>query len=409
MENEHTAICIVGAGAAGLWAAAVCARRGHRTLVLEKTRRAGTKVLASGGSRCNLTTTLGPAETARHFGPAKNFIKPALKALTPQMVRQHFEELGVPTKTENEFDKVFPASDSARDVRDALLKDAQDAGAEFVMETAVDDIAAVERGWQVSAGTQRYTCHRLLLSTGGQSYPKSGTTGDGYSWLRRLGLRIVDPVPALVPLASKATWVSELSGISIDGELRIGDRKRRRPILFTHKGISGPAAMDLSEQVSRYGHRLATLDLLPDLDREALRARLIDAAGRPGAPALAALLPLPKRVLAAVVRQAGISEPNPRLNQVGKAERNRLVETLKALPIPISGTLGFAMAEVTSGGLALDEVDRRSMEVKRCPGLHVFGELLDLTGPIGGFSFQAAFSTASSAAKAACAALDPQS
>jgi predicted Rossmann fold flavoprotein len=314
----------------------------------------------------------------------------------------------VPTKTEPLFEKVFPASDSALDVRNGLLRDAEQAGASIQLEVDVRGIEPDDARWKITTHQGSITCDRLLLCTGGQSYPKTGTTGDGYRWLRALGLRIVDPVPALVPLASTAPWVRELSGISVDGELSIGDRKRRRPVLFTHKGLSGPAAMDLSEQVSRYGHREASLDLMPDTTREELRALLVEAAGRPGAPALSTLLSLPKRLLATVASEAGLSEANPRLNQVGKAQRHRLIEAVKALKIPISGTLGFAMAEVTSGGLALDEVDRRTMEVKRHPGLHVFGELLDLTGPIGGFSFQAAFSTAELAASAACSALRTQ-
>ena len=404
--EQSTEICIVGAGAAGLWAAAACARRGASVLVLEKTRRTGTKVLSSGGSRCNLTTTLSAGATARHFGAAHNFIKPGLKALTPQDVREHFESLGVKTKVEEEFEKVFPASDSALQVRNALLHDAKARGAQFVLEAAVTGLERTGAGWiaHTGQGTDnpgRVHCKKLLVCVGGQSYPKTGCTGDGYTWLRQLGLHVVDPVPALVPLTSPAPWVHELSGTAIDGELRIGKHRRRRPVLFTHAGLSGPGPMDLSFAVTRGGEREARLDLLPDMGWEPLRALLIEGAGRPGSPRLASVLPLPRRLVGLVSRRAELPDLNPQLNQLSKAGRHRLVEAIKGLRIPISGSLGFAKAEVTAGGLALDHVDRLTMEVHGHPGLYVFGELLDLTGPIGGFNFQAAFSTANLAARAA--------
>ncbi|MCP4807607.1 MAG: aminoacetone oxidase family FAD-binding enzyme [Proteobacteria bacterium] len=401
MSETKTEICIVGAGAAGLWAAAACARAGMQTLVLEKTPRTGSKVLSSGGSRCNLTTTLEADQTARHFGHAHDFIRPALRSLTPQGVRSHFEALGVRTKVEPEFEKVFPASDSALEVRNALQRDAREAGAVFRLGSEVVDIEPHEGGWVAHLRDGRVLCERLLLCTGGKSFPKTGTTGDGYPWLRRLGLKVVDPVPALVPLASPAAWIHDLSGISVDGELRFGKRRRRRPVLFTHKGLSGPGPMDLSDCVTRGGLREARLDLVPDISWEQLRAELVAGAGRPGSPRLASILPLPRRLVETVARQAGLADGNPRLNQIPKAARHRLIDEAKGLRIPISGSLGFSKAEVTAGGLALSEVDRGTMEVRKTPGLFVFGELLDLTGPIGGFNFQAAFSTAALAARAA--------
>jgi len=401
MDELTTEICIVGAGAAGLWAAARCARGGAKTLVLEKTRRTGTKVLSSGGSRCNLTTTLGAVETARHFGRAHNFITPALRNLTPQAVRARFEALGVATKVEEEFEKVFPASDSALQVRNAMERDAKEAGAVFRLGSEVLNIEPFEDGWVAETYNTRVICKRLLLCPGGKSYPKTGTTGDGYPWLRALGLKVTDPVPALVPLASPAPWVHALSGIALDAEVRIGKRRRRRPVLFTHRGLSGPGPMDLSDAVARDGAREIQLDLLPEMPWEVLRDTLIEAAGRSGSPRLVSVIPLQRRVVEMVAAQAGLGTANPQVNQLNKAARHRLIEAFKGLRIPISGTLGFAKAEVTAGGLSLKEVNRRTMEVYRAPGLYAFGEVLDLTGPIGGFNFQAAFATAELAARAA--------
>ncbi|MBW1878647.1 MAG: aminoacetone oxidase family FAD-binding enzyme [Deltaproteobacteria bacterium] len=405
--TQHVAeICIVGAGAAGLWAAGVCARRGARVILLEKMGKTGTKVLASGGSRCNLTTSLDPraaAQCFRHEGA--KFLGPAVKALSPRHIRERFHGLGVPTKVETEFAKVFPASDSARDVRDALEQEARRHGATILLNSRVDAIEPVTDGWIVHSPYQRVRCHRLLLCPGGGSYPQTGTTGDGYGWLRALDLEVVDPVPALVPLQSPASWVQALSGIAVDGEARIGKFRRRRPVLFTHRGLSGPGAMDLSVHVARAsGPVELRLDLVPDQGWEELRALLIQAAGRRGAPRLASLVRLPRRLIETVAKQAGLPDANPSANALSAAARHQLIDELKGLRIPISGTLGFDKAEVTAGGLALHEVDPRSMAVRRCPGLYAFGEILDLDGPIGGLNFTAAFATAEVAARSACSA-----
>ena len=402
MEEHSTDLCIVGAGAAGLWAAAACARAGATTLVLEKTRKTGTKVLSSGGTRCNLTTTLHAKETAQRFGAGQNFLLPALKNLTPQDVRAHFEALGVATKEEALFEKVFPISNSALQVRDAMERAARQAGARFRMDSQVLNVEPLNGGSVVHTRDARVHCAKLLLCPGGKSYPKTGTTGDGYPWLEGLDLEVVSPVPALVPLTSPAPWIHALSGVSVEGELRIGKLRRRRPVLFTHRGISGPGAMDLSEAVARGGQSEARLDLLPDIGWDTLRAKLLEAAERPGAPRIASVLPLPRRVVETVAARATLGEPNPQASSLNKTTRHRLIDEIKGLRIPLSGTLGFSKAEVTAGGLSLHEVERTTMEVRRHPGLYVFGELLDVTGPIGGFNFQAAFSTAQLAAQAAC-------
>ncbi|MEZ4235441.1 MAG: aminoacetone oxidase family FAD-binding enzyme [Myxococcota bacterium] len=263
-------------------------------------------------------------------------------------------------------------------------------------------------GWWVH-GQQPLRCRAVVLSVGGASYPKTGCTGDGYPWLRALDLPVVAPVPALVPLRSPAGWVQALAGVSLqetearllDGSGRIVARQAR-PVLFTHKGLSGPGAMDLSAPVARGGAWTVAIDLLPRRPEDALRAELHAAAGRPGGPRLARLLGegLPGRLLAAAAAQAGIDDDNPLPYAVDRAKRNKLVDALKGLRVPVDGTLGWDEAEVTAGGLALDAVDRRTLAVGGRPGLSVVGELLDLTGPIGGLNFQAAFATAEAAANA---------
>jgi predicted Rossmann fold flavoprotein len=419
----HPEVIVIGAGAAGLWAAARAAELGSSVLLLEKTPRTGTKVLASGGTRCNLTTTRGPDAAARLFGPrGERFLRAAFRALTPARVREHFETLGVPT-LEEPLEKVFPASHRARDVRDALERWARGAGARIECHSAVCGIDREGDAWRVRLlGGRRLRTRKLLVCPGGRSYPRAGTTGDGYAWLSGLGLPIVEPVPALAPLASDAEWVRELAGVSVQAvtaRLRsaagalVGERER--PVVFTHKGISGPGAMDLAEPVAREAANAAReqrsprahallLDLAPARDREDLRALLAELAGRSGAPLLAAALASelaqPRRLVARCLAQAGVA-PDARVNALARAGRHALVEALKALAIPAHATLGFDHAEVTAGGLALSAVEPATLRVKAHAGLWVFGEILDLAGPIGGLNFQAAFATAELAARAA--------
>lgn len=414
-------VCIVGAGAAGLWAAARAAGHGRSVVVLEKMPRTGTKVLASGGTRCNLTTTLSSQAAGELFGPrAARFLRPALRALSPSDVRERFAELGVPT-VEAPLEKIFPASGRARDVRDALERAARASGAEIRCDSGVRAIARDASGWRVETESARtLVCRRLIVCPGGASYARTGTTGDGYAWLAELGLPIVDPVPALVPLSSPASWVRELTGIAVQDVIAklVGPNgavigTRQRPILFTHRGVSGPAAMDLSAPVARAelqarrrNEKLRAftlrLDLQPSLEREALRARLIERAGGAGAPRVGRALDvaLPARLLEAVARQAQLAEADPRINGLDRAARHRWIEALKGLDVPIDGTLGFDRAEVTSGGLALTHVDPGSMQVRGFDGLYACGEILDVDGPIGGLNFQAAFATAELAARA---------
>jgi len=426
--EDSRGIVVVGAGAAGLWAAQRAGQlmiesgRTPDVLLLEKTPRAGTKVLASGGTRCNLTTTLGPQPAAQLFGKqGGRFLKTAFRTLPPLAVREQFLEWGVPS-VEAPLEKIFPESGSAKDVRDALARACEAAGVELRRDSSVQRVEQAGEGWCVHLEDgQVIQAARLLLSPGGKSYPGSGTTGDGYAWLEELGLELVPGVPALVPLLSPETWVHELTGLSVqEAVVQLRDEsgkllgKRARPLLFTHRGLSGPGAMDLSHYVARAASRRGSgawpgtvdftleVDLIPDATREELTEQLRHSATRQGSPTIAKLFAeeLPRRLVEAACVHAGL-ERDIRCNVLPKAKRHALVEALKALAVPISGTASFDEAEVTAGGLALSELDPGTMRVRRFENLFVFGEVIDLDGPIGGLNFQAAFSTAELAARAA--------
>jgi predicted Rossmann fold flavoprotein len=243
-----------------------------------------------------------------------------------------------------------------------------------------------------------FTAASVVITVGGQSYPGSGTTGDGYAWALALGHTIVPPRPALVPLTTDAAWVREISGVTVpDVQLRLPNSTTRGSLLFTHFGLSGPAALDISREVTAAADPTAltlVCDFQPDMRPDALDAQIRDAAARDGKRQLAGWLApeLPRRLVEQLIKLAGV--PAERTGaELSKAARAALVRVLKSAEIPLAGTRGFAKAEVTAGGVSLAEIDSRTMQSKLVPGLYFAGEILDLDGPIGGYNFQAAFST----------------
>jgi predicted Rossmann fold flavoprotein len=395
-------VAVVGAGAAGLMAAIRAAELGKRVLLLEKNRRPGVKILMSGGTRCNLTHATDNRGLVAAYGPPGRFLHSALAALSVQDTIDFFEAEGVATKVE-ETGKVFPVSNKAPDVLNALLRRLQRSGATLAAEEPLRDLTPREHDFALVTPTHVVAARRVILTTGGQSYPGSGTTGDGYAWAARFGHTIVPPRPALVPITVAAPWVAQLRGVTLpDVALRVleGDKAlaaRRGSLLFAHFGLSGPAVLDVSRVVS--GHAAPRslsleLDLLPGVSEPALDEYLRVESAAAGKKQLAAVLAahLPRRLCDALLPQAGLPTDR-RAAALSRPDRARLVGCVKRLRLPLTGTLGFRKAEVTAGGVALDEVDSRSLLSKRVPGLFIAGELLDLDGPIGGYNFQAAWST----------------
>ena len=429
-------VLVLGGGAAGLCAAIRAAECGARVLVVEKNRRPGVKILMSGGTRCNLSNArglrslrgisgpidpaydpndaLGSRSIQHAFGPAGKFLAPALKALGVEATIDLFEAEGVATKIEGNG-KVFPVSDRAVDVLNALLGRLRRAGAEIRCGAPVIGLDVIDGGFRVHFAEDSITACRVIVAVGGQSYPGCGTTGDGYAIARRLGHRIIDPRPALVPIRVLDDWVTSLKGLTVpDVSASIVDAcgvrrlERREALLFAHFGLTGPAILDVSRAVARHdeeaGLRLL-LDFLPDQKADTLDQQL-QQLGRVGRRPVANLLPeaIPRRLGEALVRAAKV--PIERIGpELSREERRRLVAACKALPLTVAGTLGFAKAEVTSGGVALDEVDPSTLGSRLCPGLHFAGEVLDLDGLIGGYNFQAAWSTGWLAGEVAAAAM----
>lgn len=397
---ERVEVAVVGAGAAGLFAAIVAARRGRRTVLLEKSRQPGLKILISGGGRCNLTTTRAGADLEAQYGATRGrFLRHALRSFPPSALREFVEQAGLPLR-EEDLEKLFPVSQKARDVVDLLVRLCREAGAELRADCGVREVRRVGEQFVLTTERGEVLADRLVLATGGLSYPKTGATGDGYGFCREFGHTITATFPALAPLWVEEAWVRQLQGIVLHG-VTIGVhgpdgrelRRRERPILFTHKGLSGPAPMDLAGEVEELrGAAMLRLDLAPNATFEELEQQWLQAIGAHGTRRVESLLPahLPERVLKVLVARADAAGT---LANLGKDARRRLLHDVKRLQVPAPRSLGYDHAEVTRGGVRLDEVDSRTMQSKKVPGLFVCGELLDVDGPIGGFNFQAAFAT----------------
>jgi predicted Rossmann fold flavoprotein len=410
-------LIIVGGGAAGLWGAIVAATRGLNVLVLEKNVKSGVKILMSGGTRCNITHHCGPQQILDAFGTQGRFLKPAIFALPPAMVVERFNGWGVATKVED-TGKVFPASDRALEVRDALVRQLENARAQLCTGVAVRDVRrATDSRWEVVTDEAVLPCHNVLLCSGGLSYPGCGTTGDGYEWARRVGHSIMPTFPALAPLVSPAAWVHELTGITMpDVSIRIntGDKKDKDPrrccrssFLWTHFGCSGPAPMNVSRYVAQHqqarladptqGRMTLEVDLMPDVSEDELLSRFDPA--KNGKRRVSSLLSdwIPNKLAERLLLNAELDETRL-LAELPKKARQQLLSDLKRLAVPIDGTRGYGKAEVTAGGVNTSEVNSHTLESRLAPGLYLAGEILDVDGPIGGYNFQAAFATANAAA-----------
>ena len=434
-------VIIVGAGAAGLMAAASASERGLRTLLLEKNKKLGVKILMSGGTRCNITHNCDIREIVSAFGRQGKFLHSALAALPPLDVIKKIEAQGVETKIES-TGKIFPVSNKAIDVRDALVQMAIEAGATIKNETSVLGINKVDESndstsmsstpgsstkFEIETTEGKFSTRAVIITTGGKSYPGCGTTGDGYQWATEFGHSIIETVPALVPILNDSQWANELKGITIEetvvnvwqpdqpaaanSELTKSQRKKLKAksianragsFLFTHWGFSGPAILDVSRVVALHSNRKSlqlVCDFHPSVSIGEFEGSLASKKKNDGKQIIGNLLNdlFPKRLAESLLTSALSSEGEVDLRkknaELSNQQLSAITQQVKQCRFPINGTLGFEKAEVTAGGVNLKEVDSKTMESKLAKGLFFAGEVLDLDGPIGGFNFQSAFST----------------
>jgi hypothetical protein len=393
---------IIGAGAAGLMAAIRAAECGRRVLVLEKSRKPGVKILMSGGTRCNITHDCDARGIVEAFGHNGKFLHSALAAFSPADAVDFFNAEGVATKVED-TGKVFPVSDKALDVLNALLKRLHTSGATLALAEPVTALTAMDVGFQVTTPTRSITAERVLIATGGKSYPGCGTTGDGYALAAQFGHTVTPTAPALVPLKVDVPWIKPLQGVTL-AQVQLKVLEGHKPLvtrggamLFAHFGLTGPAPLDVSKAVSRHAaprSLILEIDFAPQDTTAAIDEFLRVETAAAGKQLLAGVLArkLTRRLADALVVQCGLAVDRTAA-ALAKVDRAKLVSAIKATRLPLAGTLGFEKAEVTTGGVALAEVDSRTLQSKLKPGLFLAGEVLDLDGWIGGYNFQSAWST----------------
>ncbi len=413
-------VCVIGGGAAGLMAAYAAAENGHQVALFEKNEKLGKKIYITGKGRCNFTNDCAPEDFLQNVVRGKKFLTGAIYAFPPQKTIDFFEKFGLNVKIER-GNRAFPVSDHASDVTKTLEKACKSVGVDILLNKKVDKIQCsmsdiipmsdiISRTTQgiihmsriiISTG-EEYLFDEVIIATGGVSYPATGSTGDGYRFAADLGLKTTDLKSGLCGLNLEGSWFKELQGLTLKNvtfTVKNGAKtvyEEFGEMLFTHFGVSGPIALSASSMINRlpFSSLLATLDLKPALDEQALDRRLLrdfeKYKNKQIANALVELLP--QKLIPIVLSNAGISTIKS-VNVLTKEERGRLVKTLKALPLKLRSLRGFEEAIITSGGVDLAEINPKTMESKKMRGIRFCGEVLDVDAFTGGFNLQIAFAT----------------
>ena len=394
-------IAVIGGGPAGLMAAGLAAEAGASVTLFEKNPKVGRKLAITGKGRCNVTNNCDVQTVLANVPVNPRFLYSALGRFSPADAMAFFENLGVPLKTER-GGRVFPVSDKAIDVVDALFFWVKRAGVTIVNEPVEDILTRDGRVTGVFAGNHDHKADRVILATGGASYPLTGSTGDGYRFAKALGHTIVPPRPSLVPLVEDGTVCQSLMGLSLRN-VAITVLENDKTIyqdfgemLFTHFGLSGPLILSASAHMRHFGSKnyRIEIDLKPALDEKTLDKRVLgDFEKHKNSDFVNALGELlPRKLIPAVIEAAGI-DPRVKVHSITKAERASLVRVLKHFPVRISGARPIAEAIVTTGGVSVKQVDPKTMASKVTPGLYFAGEILDVDAYTGGFNLQIAWAT----------------
>lgn len=402
-------VIIIGGGASGLFSSILLARRGKSVLLLEKNKILGKKLLITGKGRCNVTNNCDAETVLNNIPRNSKFLYSAVYSFSPSDTMYFFEELGVPLKTER-GNRVFPVSDDAKDIVKALINEIKRLGVTVVNKKASEIIIDNNKVVGVKCGDKAFLSDSVIISTGGKSYPKTGSTGDGYKFAEYTGHTVTDIKPSLVPLETKQRFPKELMGLSLRNvTLSLWESENKKPVyselgemLFTHFGISGPLVLSASAHMNNLDKKdyYILIDLKPGLDEKALDKRILrdfsDNPNRNFGNVLKKLLPA--KLIPVIIELSGI-DAEKKINNISKEQRKKLVVLLKNLRIDIKGFRPVDEAIITRGGVNIKEINPGTMESKLISGLYFVGEILDVDGYTGGFNLQIAFATANLAAQ----------
>lgn len=396
-------VIVIGGGAAGLMSATIAARNGADVLVIEKNEKTGRKILITGKGRCNITNFCDNDEFISNIPTNPRFMYSAINAFTTYDTIAFFEDLGVATKVER-GNRVFPVSDKASDVADALRNSALSNGCDIVCDTVVALI--LKEGKVIGVKTQhdKYLCDSVIVCTGGKSYPKTGSSGDGYKFAKSVGHKVIDPTPSLVPLESDDVHCKELQGLALKNvSVKVVEENSQKEIysdfgelLFTHFGLSGPTILSASAHMKDMKNKEYTvhIDLKPALDTQTLDKRLLrDFSKYINKDICNSLNELiPKSFIPVLLDICDIN-PHTKCNSITQKQRNLMVSNLKDFKVRIKGFRPIDEAIITCGGVCVNEIDPKTMKSKVVDNLYFAGEVIDVDAYTGGFNLQIAFST----------------
>jgi len=398
-------LLIVGGGPAGMMASIQAAKKGLSVLILEKNKSLGLKLLASGGTRCNITNKQFDTKgMVKMYGQNGRFLFSAFNAFSTDDLIEFFESRGLKLKRENNG-RIFPMSNKSKDVLKVLLDEIKKyKNIKILKESPVKKIVqkdfVIERV-ELSNGTL-FEAKKFLLTTGGKSYPETGSSGDAYKWIEKIGHKLIEPKPALCPIIFKENYVKDLEGLSINDShiLLFKDNKKISSsygdFIFTSNGISGPAAMNLSTKISKnlLSKLFIKIDLKNEQSEKELDLEIQHLLNRWGGKMLKNVLNiiLPARIVSFLLKKNKIPE-SIKASEIKKGERKKIVQDIKALTFMISSLAGFEKAIVTSGGVDLSGIDPKTMQSKIVKNLFFAGEIIDIDGPSGGYNLQVAWST----------------
>ena len=408
-------IIVIGGGAAGCMAALAAAEQGASVTLLERNPKLGRKLYITGKGRCNVTNHCTVQELLQNVPGNSKFLTSAATRFPPEEAEAFFEELGVPLKIER-GNRVFPQSDKAADIIDALLRALRKAKVAIVQDRAVSlTVEEEDRLTGVTGEQGEYPCKAVVIATGGVSYPLTGSTGDGYEFARALGHTIVEPRPSLVPLVAEQPFCAQMQGLSLRNvAIQVKNSKKKTvyaeqgELLFTHFGLSGPLILSASAHMRSMDkeHYFILLDLKPALDQEKLDNRLLRDLGEQANKDFRHVLEglVPRLMVPVLLELTGIPG-DLKANSITKVQRRKLLETLKGLRIDIAGPRPIGEAIVTAGGVKTSEVDPHTMASKKVQGVFFAGEVLDVDAYTGGFNLQIAWSTGRAAGRGAAEAV----